>query len=109
MQRGNQSRHRMQRIGDTTAMSPGMQILSRARQRELETRQPAARHGQRRLVDAPHCAVGRQHDVRRKQLLVLLDECLEMTTADLLLSLRYDLNVSRQVASNCEESFGDLD
>src|SRR5260221_13177904 len=88
------------RMGPPPAMSPEMQILSRARQRELETRQPAARPGQRRLVDAPHCAVGRQHDVRRKQLLVLLDECLEMTTADLLLSLEHELHGHRQVARN---------
>ena len=98
VQRGDQPGHRVQRIGHAAAMPARVQVLGRRRQRQLEAAQPAAGHGERRLVDAPHRAVGRDDDVGGEQVRVLAHERVEMPAADLLLALEQELDVDRQAA-----------
>ena len=65
VQRRDEPRHRVERIGHAAAVTARVQVLRGRRQRELEPAQSAARHGERRLVDPPHRAVGR-HARRRR-------------------------------------------
>jgi len=67
----------------SSAVAPGVQILRRRRQRDLETRQPAARHRERRFVDAPHRAVGAQSEISAQLLGVINHQRFKMRAADL--------------------------
>src|SRR4029077_13104986 len=66
-------------------------------------------HGERRLIDAPHCTVRRHDDVRREKLLVLLYEGVEMAAADLLLPLEHELHVDGQAAGRREKRLSNRD
>src|SRR3569623_857935 len=86
-----------------------MQILARPGERELQTREPATRNSERRLVDPPHGAVRRENDVGVEELLVIADEAVKTRTADLLLALDQKLDVQRERAIHGEERLRDLD
>src|SRR5712692_7488084 len=86
----------MQWIRHAAAVTARVQILRGRRERELEPAESPARHGERRLVDAPRRAIRRHDDVRREELLVLLHEGVEMTAADLFLTLEHELHVDGQ-------------
>src|SRR5450755_530606 len=54
MQRRDQARHCVQRVGDATPVPPRVKILGCAGDGELEPGESATRDGDRRFVDAPH-------------------------------------------------------
>ena len=96
----------MQRVRHSPAVAPRVQILRCGRERDLEPAEPAARHGERRLVDAPHRAIGRDDGVSREQRLVLADEGVEVAAADLFLALEHELDVDGQTTRGREERLG---
>ena len=73
VQRRDETRHRVQRVRDRAAMAPGVQILRRGGERELEPGEPTTRDGERRLLDPPHRAVRGENDVGGEQRLVLAE------------------------------------
>ena len=109
VQRRDQARHGVQRVGDAPAVAARVQILGRGGERQLEPGKPTARYRERRFVDAPHRAVRRQHYVGGEQFLVVDNEVFEVATADLLLALEHELHVHRQHARRRKERLGDLD
>ena len=99
----------MQRIRHAAAVTPRVQVLRRRRERELEPAEPAARHRERRLVDAPHRAVRRQHDIGREQL-----SCSRMNASRWRLPIssspsNMNFTLTGRRAGSREERLGDLD
>ena len=109
MQAGDQLGDGVQRVRHRAAVPAGMQILRRPGQRELQPGQPAAGDRDRRFVDAPHAAVGRDDEIGGQQIGVRLDERLQAGAADLLLAFEHELDVDRQAALRGEECLRRLD
>ena len=90
-------------------MPARMKVFGCARQAELQPGQPATGNGDRRFLDAPHAAIGRDDEVGSQQTRVRPDERLQAGAADLLFSFEHELDVHRQRALRRKERLRDLD